>query len=248
MGLDGVAVAQNAVMFVQVLMLAAVVYWVEPDHSHVNINSSDDCITIDSSGSVDSVPRGSYSTHHSSSSHGDKGQQHLQRDASSTCQPHDAHTTHTFHASHASHVAHTSSTSTVHSHPPASGHSAGASSGAGSPRHSTPSTHTPSRCQPGGHSTQRHSVVGTSGRHWSWSWSVVASTAGVGQYLRVALPSLAMICADWWCFEAMILVAGLQVWCTPVVWAQCLSLTMWWAEHSAQVYQHRSPAYCLVVL
>lgn len=244
MGLDGVAAAQNAVMFVQVLMLAAVVYWVEPDHSHVNMNSPDDCITTDSSGSVDSVPIGSYSTHHSSSSHGDKGQQHLQRDASSTCQPHDAHTTHTFHASRASHFAHTSSTS--HSHPPASGHSAGASSGAGSPRHSTPSPHTPSHSQPGRHSTQRHSVVGTSGRHWSWSWSAVASTAGVGQYLRVALPSLAMICADWWCFEAMILVAGLQV---RIRWAKCPSLTRpiiktqapWYLSWTSCVSPTRSP-------
>ncbi|GAX79083.1 hypothetical protein CEUSTIGMA_g6523.t1 [Chlamydomonas eustigma] len=39
----------------------------------------------------------------------------------------------------------------------------------------------------------------------SWSRS---SFSGWGQYLKVALPSLAMICAVWWVFEAVILIAG----------------------------------------
>ncbi|KAG1652556.1 hypothetical protein FOA52_013294 [Chlamydomonas sp. UWO 241] len=40
-------------------------------------------------------------------------------------------------------------------------------------------------------------------RTWP-AWSQ-RSLTGWGQYLGVALPSTAMICADWWCFEAIIL-------------------------------------------
>mmetsp|Transcript_14027 Transcript_14027/g.30361 ORF Transcript_14027/g.30361 Transcript_14027/m.30361 type:complete len:522 (-) Transcript_14027:229-1794(-) len=45
-------------------------------------------------------------------------------------------------------------------------------------------------------------------RTWH-SWSQ-ASLQGWGQYLRVAVPSTAMICADWWCFECMVYIAGLH--------------------------------------
>jgi MATE family multidrug resistance protein len=39
----------------------------------------------------------------------------------------------------------------------------------------------------------------------SWSWD---SLRGWDQYLKVSMPSMAMVCASWWIFEAVILIAG----------------------------------------
>ena len=45
-------------------------------------------------------------------------------------------------------------------------------------------------------------------RTWSkWSESI-SSLAGFQQCLRVSLPSMALVCANWWVFEALILITG----------------------------------------
>ncbi|KAF5837931.1 mate-domain-containing protein [Dunaliella salina] len=45
----------------------------------------------------------------------------------------------------------------------------------------------------------------------TWSgWAIKAALSSWGPYLRIALPSCAMICLNWWCYEVMIIIAGLQ--------------------------------------
>mmetsp|Transcript_27092 Transcript_27092/g.73205 ORF Transcript_27092/g.73205 Transcript_27092/m.73205 type:complete len:544 (+) Transcript_27092:144-1775(+) len=45
----------------------------------------------------------------------------------------------------------------------------------------------------------------------TWSgWAFKAAVTRWCPYLRIALPSCAMICLNWWCYEVMVIIAGLQ--------------------------------------
>jgi hypothetical protein len=47
----------------------------------------------------------------------------------------------------------------------------------------------------------------------TWSRPSMAVFAGWGMYLSYGVPACLMICMEWWCYEVLILLAGVRVWC-----------------------------------
>jgi MATE family multidrug resistance protein len=56
---------------------------------------------------------------------------------------------------------------------------------------------------------RRHVRAQPVGRKPWVGWSLQEATSGWGDYLRMAAPSVVMICLDWWTFEIIVMLSGL---------------------------------------